>query len=73
MNEIEPDLVGIAERLWRERPLPRASFRGNLERDLLGQPRPPRLLRLLITAYAASGACLLAVAAVGVVGAGPFA
>jgi len=34
---------------------------------------PPRRLRLLIAAYAGSGVLLLAIAAIGVAGAGPFA
>ena len=77
MNDIEPDLDGIAERLRTERPIPRAGFRAELRSQLLAsvgrQPSAPRRLRLLIAAYAGSGTALLAVVAVGVAGGGPFA
>ena len=67
----------VAERLEAERPIPAASFRGTLRRRLLSdlerEPSRPQRLRLLITAYAGSGLALLAVAAVGLAGAGPFA
>jgi hypothetical protein len=70
-------LAGLARRLETERPVPRAAFRGALGRRLLRQlerhrARPGRL-RILITAYAGSGLFLLAVAALGVAGAGPLA
>lgn len=71
------DLEAIAERLDAERPIPRAGFRGELRRRVLRSPRThearPRRLQLLITAYASSGLALLAVAAIGLAGAGPFA
>ena len=66
----------IAARLERERPVPRAAFRGELGRRLadrshrqLRSTRP----RLLVTAYAGSGALLLAIAAIGLAGVGPLA
>lgn len=66
-----------AERLHAERPVPRAGFRAELRARLLAAERryhaaPPRI-RVLIGAYAGSGAALLLIAAVGVAGAGPFA
>jgi hypothetical protein len=70
------DTSAIAKRLEDSRPVPRAVFRGELRRDLLsahGPGQPIRRLRLLIAACSLSGGLLLAVAAVGVVGAGPLA
>ena len=66
----------IERLLESSRPTPRAAFRGELKRRLL--PRPdgaerPRRLGLLIAVYAGSGALLLAIAAVGIAGAGPLA
>jgi hypothetical protein len=71
------EVVRLAERLRAERPVPRAAFRGELRVRLLRSPelvawRPARL-RLTIGAYLASGVALLAVAAIGVAGAGPLA
>jgi hypothetical protein len=67
----------MAEMLEAERPVPRAAFRGELRRALLTRERrkPQALprLRLMIAAYAGSGAVLLGIAAVGVAGVGPFA
>jgi hypothetical protein len=80
--DLAPDLGGddalrsLAERLVRERPVPGGAFRGDLRRRLLGVGAPfsrPRRLRLLIAAYAGSGAAMMAVAALGLAGAGPFA
>ena len=72
-EEIDP----IDERLERERLVPTAAFRGELRRHLTAEtgagPRAPRRQRLLITAYAGSGGLLLAIAAVGLAGVGPFA
>ena len=68
-------LEEIDARLRAGRPVPRARFRGDLRRWLLagGEGEPaPRRLRLLITAYAGTGTALLAIAAVGVAGLGPF-
>jgi hypothetical protein len=73
MNE---GLDRIADRLRAERPVPAPGFRGELRRRLLvGGRRPiaPRRLRLLITAYAGSGAVLMAIAAIGLAGVGPLA
>ena len=72
-----PELEEIATRLSAERPVPRAGFRGELRRHLIngdagGSPRPQRL-RLLIGAYAGSGALLFAIVAAGVAGFGPLA
>lgn len=71
------ELEAIADRLHRARPVPRAGFRGELRSRLLeGRVRrraPRRRVRLLIAAYAGSGAVLLLVAAFGVAGAGPLA
>jgi hypothetical protein len=68
----------IAERLRTQRPFPRAAFRAELRAHLRGQAsaRPawrPRHLRRLVVAYAGSGVALLAVAAIGLAGAGPLA
>jgi hypothetical protein len=79
-SDLEPDapeeLVRLAERLERERPLPAAHFRGELRRHLMaggnGRARPPRLLAL-IRGYAMSGALLLLVAALSAAGTGPLA
>jgi hypothetical protein len=67
----------LADRLERERPVPRAGFRAELRHQLLVSSRrweaaPPRLRRL-IYAYAGTGGTLLAVVAAGVSGLGPLA
>jgi hypothetical protein len=64
----------IAERLARERPRPRAAFVEALA-DRLGEPEGPGRGRAaaLIVAYGASGALLLAIAALGAAGGGPLA
>lgn len=70
-----PPLEELDARLRTARPVPRASFRGDLRRRLLEQREneaTSRRLRFLITAYASSGAALLAIAAVGIAGVGPF-
>jgi hypothetical protein len=69
-------VVRLAERLEHERPVPRAAFRGELRRSLLGprssrQIRPERL-RVLVASYSGSGLVLLLVAGLGVAGSGPF-
>jgi len=70
-------LARVSDRLDAERPIPQPAFRGELRRMLLRELPPdrsrPRHVRALITAYAGSGLCLLAIAAIGVGGAGPFA
>ena len=63
-------------RLQALRPAPAPGFRGELRRKLLGARRrggrrTQRSVRAL--AYAAAGALLLAIAALGLAGAGPFA
>jgi hypothetical protein len=67
----------LSARLHRECPVPRPAYRGDLRRRLLslsqaGFGRPPRL-RMLVAAYASSGAALLAVAVIGALGVGPLA
>jgi hypothetical protein len=73
--QFDPELEDLASRLEAERPVPRAAFRGELRRNLLANYRThaaPRRLRLMISAYAGSGAALLVVATVGLAGVGPF-
>jgi hypothetical protein len=72
----DQDITGISERLQNERPVPRAAFRGDLRRHLM-VARPSRRsarqrVGVLIGAYAASGAVLLAIAAIGLAGVGPL-
>ena len=67
----------VAEQLRSEHPLPRAAFRSQLRAHLteLARTRPtwrPRHLPRLVLAYAASGAALLAIAAIGLSGTGPL-
>ena len=80
--EKRDDTIEIEHRLEASRPVPRAEFRGELRRHLLTQAgassRPARVpsqlrARLLITAYAGSGASLIAIAAIGIAGVGPLA
>jgi len=78
-GDLEPDtpeeIVRLAERLQRERPVPSAGFRGELRRQLLaGAARHarPRRLRALITGYATSGSLLLLAGALSAVGVGPL-
>lgn len=69
-------LADLGQRLARERPIPRPVFRGELTRSLFsggGAGARPKRLRLLIAAYGGSGAAMLAIAAAGLVGLGPFA
>ena len=78
-QDLEPgapdELVGLAERLERERPVPAAAFRGELRRRLLlgvdARTRPSRL-RLLIAGYAGAGSLLLLAGAASVAGVGPL-
>ena len=81
-DDLEPhdadDLVPLAERLVASRPVPGAGFRGDLRRRLLADEpaRPlarPSYLWARIGASFAVGTVLLAVAALGVGGAGPLA
>ena len=75
--ETDPELREIAARLEAERAVPRAAFRGELQRHLLpgGEPHPASgpVLRRLIAAYAGAGTALVAIAALGLAGVGPFA
>lgn len=70
-------LVATALRLQSERPVPAPGFRGALRRRLTGvdrvPARSPRRYRALAAAYGMCGGALLAVAAIGLAGAGPFA
>ncbi len=72
---VSEELIRLAERLDRERPVPTAAFRGTLRRRLLmGEPpraRPARLW-LLITGYVSAGSALLVVGAMSVAGIGPL-
>jgi nitroreductase len=85
-QDLDPDLTAderaqlarMSERLERDRPLPRATFRGDLRRSLLAGGRAPAAVglgrwRVLVATYSGLGALLLAVAAIGLAGAGPFA
>jgi hypothetical protein len=69
----DPELEGVEQRLVRERPIPRPAFRSELG-ALISRSGPQRQrVRLLISAYAGSGALLLAVVVAGVAGVGPLA
>ena len=78
-DDLEPgapdDVIRLAERLERERPVPSASFRGDLRRRLLagelGRTRPARL-RLLIASYAGAGSALLLIGVASAAGIGPL-
>ena len=77
--DIDPEslmaLAQLAEQLERERPLPRAAFRGDLRRliETLDQPvpRPPRMWAL-VAASAALGGVLLGIGALAASGAVPL-
>lgn len=77
-SESEP-LVALALRLDAATPPPAPTFRGDLRRRLLGTqrsrtgPLARRQARRLALSYAGSGLLLLAVATIGLAGAGPFA
>ncbi|MBA2504535.1 MAG: hypothetical protein H0V29_01160 [Thermoleophilaceae bacterium] len=78
MTELPEDLVSIAERLERERPVPTAAFRGELRRSLGSAAdgaagRRPASLWPRVGALAAVGAALLAMATAGLAGTGPLA
>ena len=64
----------LADRLQRERPVPRPAFRGMLRRRLADDngPRPlPILGWRWVVLSGASGVALLAIAAAGLAGVGP--
>ena len=82
LDEAEREaLVSIAMRLQGGRPAPKLAFREELRRELVGEIElaPRRRLRLLpgrpglAAGYSLAGLLLLAVAAIGLVGVGPFA
>jgi hypothetical protein len=69
------ELIRLAERLERERPVPAAGFRGDLRRRLLtgqGTHARPARLRLLIAGYASAGCGLLLIGAASAAGLGPL-
>ena len=69
----DPELQSVEQRLVRERPIPTPAFRSELG-ALISRSGPQRQrVRVLISAYAGSGALLLAVAVLGVAGVGPLA
>jgi hypothetical protein len=78
-DDLEPgapeDLIRLAERLERERPVPTAAFRGGLRRRLragaLARSRPAGL-RLLIAGCATAGSVLLLFGAASAAGVGPL-
>ena len=80
-SDLEPDdaeeLAPVAAWLEHNRPVPTAAFRGALRRDLMANrrstPARPRRLWLLASSSFCGGTALLAVAAIGVAGTGPFA
>jgi hypothetical protein len=84
-RDLPPDLepaeaermLELALQLEAARPLPAPGFRGELRRRLVaaqaGGATAPRRVRAFALSYALSGLLLLAVAAVGVAGTGPFA
>jgi hypothetical protein len=72
------DLTAIGDLIEDRRPVPRAAFRGDLRR-LLIERTPTRRgaaaaerWRVLVATYSALGTLLLAVAAIGLAGVGPF-
>ena len=77
-SETDP-LVALALWLQTHAPVPAPTFRGVLRRELLGAERQrvvaitPSVARILAASYVTSGLLLLAIAAAGLVGSGPFA
>jgi hypothetical protein len=73
--EHDPELNDVAGHLSAKRAVPRPGFRGDLRRRLLADGEPdsvPAGLRRRIAAFAGAGTALVAIAAIGLVGAGPF-
>jgi hypothetical protein len=70
-------MVELGTRLAADRPLPAPAFRGDLRRRLATAREAgavaPRRVRALAASYVLSGLVLLAIAAAGVAGGGPFA
>ncbi len=77
MPEEAERMLELALQLEAGRPLPAPGFRGELRRQLArvetGGAVPSRRVRALALSYVLSGLLLLAVAAAGVAGGGPFA
>lgn len=74
--EERESLAQLAERLELERPVPGAGFRGELRRGLLSAESPTLTAarhRTWAISYVGAGLMCLAVAAAGLIGAGPFA
>lgn len=70
-----PELLALAERLERERPVPGAGFRGELRRRVAAGgswPARPRRLGALIAGYATGGCALLFAGLLSVLGVGPL-
>jgi hypothetical protein len=78
-SDLEPserrELGAFAAQLTEQRPVPRPGWRSAVRARLLGTSGEAsrRRIRGLVFGYAASGALLLVVAAVGLAGVGPFA
>jgi hypothetical protein len=74
-GEERDQLLSLAAQLTESRPVPRPGFRSALRSRLLGgaSSAPRSRVAALVFGYASSGALLLAVAAAGLVGIGPFA
>jgi hypothetical protein len=78
-GDLEPgataEIMRLAQRLQRQRPVPSVAFRGDLRRRLRAGvnvgSRPARL-RLLIAGCASAGSLLLALGAASVAGIGPL-
>jgi hypothetical protein len=68
-------LASVAAQIERERPVPAASFRGDLRRRLEGSARgmPARRRRQFALSCLIGGVGMLALAAVGLTGLGPLA
>ena len=73
MSERRP-IDDFEDKLFEDRPRPTPGFRSEVRSRLLGRSESrPAQLRALILSYSVGGALLLAVAALGVAGAGPLA
>ena len=74
-GEERRELIGMAVRLTEGRPVPRPGFRSVIRSRLLGGSHvvPRSRIAALIFGYSTAGTLLLAIAAVGLIGVGPFA
>ena len=73
MSENRP-IDDFEDKLFDQRPRPTPAFRSEVRSRLLtGAKNRPAQVRALIFSYAAGGTLLLAVAALGLAGAGPLA